>query len=125
MRLRRLCLTSALALVAGAAAGIAAQPAKADSNFNRVASFATSLNMAEGEDTARETSAEIIAVSGDGNTLVYTDGPLGVAGLVDITDPAAPKALGNLDVGGDPTSVGVLGQTAFVQALFASLVDTV
>ncbi len=116
MRLRRLCLTSALALVAGAAAGIAAQPAKADSNFNRVASFATSLNMAEGEDTARETSAEIIAVSGDGNTLVYTDGPLGVAGLVDITDPAAPKALGNLDVGGDPTSVGVLGQTAFVAA---------
>ncbi|MDD2868401.1 esterase-like activity of phytase family protein [Neomegalonema sp.] len=108
MRLHTLCLTSVLALCAGAA--------QAEQNFNRVASFATSLNMAEGEDRARETSAEIIAVSGDGNTLVYTDGPLGVAGLVDITDPAAPKALGNVDVGGDPTSVGVLGQIAFVAA---------
>lgn len=106
MRLHLSVLSSVLALAAGTA--------HAETNFNRIASFATSLNMAEGEDLARETSAEIIAASADGNTLIYTDGPLGVAGLIDITDPAAPKALGDLDVGGDPTSVGVLGQTAFV-----------
>jgi DNA-binding beta-propeller fold protein YncE len=93
----RLCLTSALALAT-------ALPASAEMVFNRVSSFATPDNMAEGEDRARETSAEIISVSEDGMTLVYSDSPLGVVGLVDITDPRAPKALGNIDVGGEPTT---------------------
>ena len=52
----RLTLTSALALAT-------AVPALAEPVFNRVASFATPANMAEGEDRARETSAEIIAAS--------------------------------------------------------------
>jgi hypothetical protein len=93
----RLCLTSALALAT-------ALPASAEMVFNRVSSFATPGNMAEGEDLARETSAEIISVSEDGLTLVYTDSPLGVIGLLDITDPKAPKGLGNIDVGGEPTT---------------------
>ena len=66
----RVCLTAAIALFAHEAA--------AEMNFNRIASFATPLNMAEGEDTARETSAEIISATEDGMTLVYTDSPLGV-----------------------------------------------
>ncbi|WP_425074290.1 esterase-like activity of phytase family protein [Sagittula sp. S175] len=106
MTFRHICLTSALALAAGTAS--------AEMNFNRIASFATPLNMAEGEDRGRETSAEIIAASADGMTLVYTDSPLGVVGRIDITDPKAPKALGNTDVGGEPTSVTVLGNTAYV-----------
>lgn len=93
----RLCLTSALALAT-------AMPASAEMVFDRVSSFATPLNMAEGEDRTRESSAEIISASEDGMTLVYTDSPLGAIGLVDIADPRAPKPLGNIDVGGEPTT---------------------
>ncbi|MEL7117297.1 MAG: esterase-like activity of phytase family protein, partial [Pseudomonadota bacterium] len=97
---------SALALTATAAA--------ADMNFNRIASFETWLNMAEGEDTQRESSAEIIDVTGDGMTLVYTDSPLGALGMIDITDPKAPAPLGNIPLGGEPTAVAVVGNVAFV-----------
>ncbi|WP_417205693.1 esterase-like activity of phytase family protein [Antarctobacter sp.] len=106
MLFRTLCLTSALALTAGTA--------MADKNFNRIASFATYLNMADGEDSARETSAEIIAATADGMTLVYTDSPLGALGRIDITDPANPAPLGNVALKGEPTSVGIVGSTAFV-----------
>ena len=106
MRLKHAGLTSALAVCA-------ALPAFAEQNFNRIATFATPLNMAAGEDTARPSSAEIIAASEDGMTLIYTDSPLGVVGLIDITDPAAPKPLGNIDVGGEPTTAKILGGKAF------------
>ncbi|HBM61460.1 MAG TPA: alkaline phosphatase [Citreicella sp.] len=106
MPIRTLCLTSVLALSAGAAL--------ADTSFNRIASFATPLNMAEGEDKARTSSAEIISATEDGMVLVYTDSPLGVVGRIDISDPAAPKPLGNVAVDGEPTSVTVLGNHAFV-----------
>ncbi|WP_138465159.1 esterase-like activity of phytase family protein [Poseidonocella sp. HB161398] len=105
MTARLLCLTSVLALTAGAAS--------AEMNFNRVASFATWHNMAAGEDTRRPTSPEIIVATPDGNTLVYSDSPLGVIGLVDIADPASPQPLGNIDMGGEPTSVAVVGGLAF------------
>lgn len=106
MFLTRLCLTSALAL--------SAHGAMAEMNFNRIASFATIDNMAEGEDRGRESSAEIVAASGDGMTLVYTDSPLGVIGRIDISDPRAPKPLGNVDMGGEPTAVSVVGLNALV-----------
>ncbi|MDM7932542.1 esterase-like activity of phytase family protein [Tabrizicola sp.] len=102
----RLCLTSALALAT-------ALPASAEMVFNRVASLATPANMAEGEDRSRETSAEIISASEDGMVLVYTDSPLGVVGLVDITDPKAPKPMGNIDVGGEPTTAVFVGSMIF------------
>ncbi len=104
MTYRICCLTSVLAIAAGLA--------QADS-FNRIASFPTHLNIGDG-DQAVETSAEIIAATEDGMTLVYTDSPLGVLGRIDITDPAAPAPLGNVALGGEPTSVAVIGQTAFV-----------
>jgi sugar lactone lactonase YvrE len=106
MRLKPLSLTSAIALAA-------AIPALAEPVFNRVAAFATPENMAEGEDRARETSAEIISPSEDGMMLVYTDSPLGVVGLVDIADPRAPKPLGNIDVGGEPTTAVFVGGMIF------------
>ncbi|MCJ8141162.1 esterase-like activity of phytase family protein [Falsirhodobacter halotolerans] len=105
--MNRLLLTSVLALVA-------AHPALADTTFNRIASFATPDNMAMGEDRARETSAEIISVSEDGMTLVYSDSPLGVLGFVDITDPAAPKPLGNVAMEGEPTTAVIIGDRVFV-----------
>ncbi len=106
MTLRKTGFTSVLAL-------IAAMPALADANFNRIATFATPDNMADGEDRARPSSAEIISASEDGMTLVYTDSPLGVIGLIDITDPKAPKALGNIAVGGEPTTAKVIGGQIF------------
>ncbi|MGB3315712.1 MAG: esterase-like activity of phytase family protein [Albidovulum sp.] len=106
MILIRLCLTSALAL--------SAHGAMAEMNFNRIASFATIGNMAKGEDQGRESSAEIIAASGDGMMLVYTDSPLGVIGRIDISDPRAPKPMGNIEMGGEPTAVSIVGPNALV-----------
>ena len=108
MKLRTVAVAAAplLSLAAGAAIS--------ETNFNRIASFATPLNMAEGEDTDRETSAEIIAVTPDGLTLVYTDSPLGALGLIDITDPENPLPLGNIALDGEPTSVAVAGRRAYV-----------
>ncbi len=106
MTLRTLCMTSVMALAASAAA--------ADMNFNRIASFPVVRNMAEGADQTRETSPEIIDVTADGMTLVYTDSPLGALGMVDITDPAHPRPRGSLDLGGEPTSVAVIGASAIV-----------
>jgi hypothetical protein len=60
------------------------------------------------------TAAEIAAASTDGLTVIYTNSPKGEVGFVDITDPASPKPLGALAVGGEPTSVAVLGAYAMV-----------
>ena len=106
MSRRLACLSSALALAT-------ALPVAADPVFNRIATFATPANMAEGEDPARESSAEIITATEDGMTLIYSDSPLGVLGLVDITDPRAPKPLGNIAMGGEPTTTVVIGNRAF------------
>lgn len=106
MTYRAACLTSVIALTASAAA--------ADMNFNRIASFPVAMNMAEGEDRNRESSPEIIDATADGMTLVYTDSPLGALGRIDIANPSDPRPLGNIDLGGEPTSVVVIGQTAFV-----------
>ena len=103
MTFKSVCLTSILALAAG--------QASAEMNFNRIASFATPYNNA---DASAESSAEIIAASDDGMTLIYTDSPLGVVGLIDITDATNPQAKGNVDMGGEPTSVTVVGNTAYV-----------
>lgn len=107
MSAKWLCLTSTLALCA-------ALPAAAEMNFNRIVSFQVIENMAEGEDTSRESSPEIIDATADGLTLVYTDSPLETVGFIDITDPHSPLPLGNLEMGGEPTSVAVLGGTAYV-----------
>ncbi|WP_458790781.1 esterase-like activity of phytase family protein [Yoonia sp. MH D7] len=103
MSFKLLGMTSTLAIVATSAA--------AEMNFNRISSFATSANNA---DPLATSSSEIISASGDGMTLVYSDSPLGVIGMIDITDPDAPRPKGNIDVGGEPTAVSMLGQVAMV-----------
>src|SRR6056297_2494426 len=96
-------VTSVLALCAG--------PALAqDMNFNRIASFM----VAENTPDAEETSAEIISVTEDGMTLVYSDSPAEVIGFIDITDPANPTAAGVFAMpGGEPTAVAVHGMTVY------------
>ncbi|MFM1863414.1 MAG: hypothetical protein RLZ26_1936 [Pseudomonadota bacterium] len=104
-------MPSRLALASSLIALIAAAPAVAEQNFNRIASFATPLNNAER--AADPSSAEIIAASEDGMTLVYTDSPHGAVGLIDITDPAAPRPLGNIAVTGEPTTAVFIGARIF------------
>lgn len=77
-------------------------------SFNRVSSFPVYLN----SDIANETVAEIVAAADVGNTLVYTDGKLEQIGFVNITDINAPTPAGSIDVGGEPTSVAVVGNYA-------------
>ncbi|MBD9386618.1 esterase-like activity of phytase family protein [Agrobacterium sp. AGB01] len=86
-----------------------ALPAAADQVFNRIASFPVALNLPKDKDAKTVSSAEIIAASEDGNTLIYSDSPLGGIGFIDITDAKAPKAGGALLLEGEPTSVAVAG----------------
>lgn len=62
----------------------------------------------------RLTSAEIVAVSGDEMTLIYTDSPRNSIGFFDITDPENAVGIGRLDLVGEPTSVATKGQYALV-----------
>ncbi|WP_297108869.1 esterase-like activity of phytase family protein [uncultured Devosia sp.] len=78
--------------------------------FNRIASFPVALNTPE----ADETSSEIITVSEDGMTLIYSDSPAGGVGFIDITDPKMPKAAGFVALDGEPTTVVVDGGKVFV-----------
>ena len=77
-------------------------------SFNRIASFPAFENTAIDE----ESVAEIVAAGNDGNTLIYTDAENHSLGFVDITDPAAPTALGLVELNGEPTSVAVKGGLA-------------
>ena len=83
-------------------------PEAAAKNFNRVSVFAACEQISATCDTDTETSAEIVDVTQDGMTAVYTDSPRGVIGFTDLSDLENPKKLGVLDVGGEPTSVAVL-----------------
>jgi hypothetical protein len=49
--------------------------------------------------------AEIVDVTKDGRTLVYTDAPQSQIGFVDIADPENPVGTGLLDLPGEPTSL--------------------
>ena len=80
--------------------------------FNRIASFPVARNTPADADPMSPTSPEIIAATDDGMMLVYSDSPAQAIGMVDITDPKAPKPAGRVDVGGEPTSVTVVGGIA-------------
>jgi|GEM_PF-105805 hypothetical protein len=84
------------------------------SQFNRIASFVVASQLDPNSNIDTQTAAEIVAASTDGNTLIYSNSPLGTVGFVDITDPSAPVGLGEVDMGGEPTSVAVLGNYALV-----------
>jgi DNA-binding beta-propeller fold protein YncE len=65
--------------------------------------------------------AEIIAATPDGKTLIFTNAEEKRLGFVNLSNPASPSLLGNLDLGalGEPTSVAVTpnGQYAVVAIL--------
>lgn len=108
------CYTSAVSgLILTTSVALTPQISLAGGNskaFNRIATFPVFMNT----DINTETVAEIVDVSQDGKTLVYTDGTTGKLGFVDIRQANKPRALGAIDVGGEPTSVAVAGDYALV-----------
>ena len=91
-------------LIAVLCCAVLSASAKADV-FNRISTFHVVDNLPANADPATATVSEIIAATEDGMTLVYTDSPGRRIGLVDIADPAAPKAAGTVALNGEPTSV--------------------
>jgi len=95
---RRAALVGALALVP-VVTGTAFAPA-ASAHLHVTRQFTPTATFAvDGE------VAEILAVTPDGRTVLYTDSARGELGLVDLTDPSAPEQAGTVVVGGEPTSV--------------------
>lgn len=118
LRSRRTAIATA-ALTAALGGAVTAAPASATwfgktASFGHVGTFTVADNLPAGSPAGTETSAEIIDVTRDGRTIVSTDSPTGRIGFVDITDPAAPKPKGSLDVGGEPTSVATAGLWSLV-----------
>ena len=85
-----------------------------EKNFNRISSFNVSDNLPKGSKSTTKTSSEVVTASEDGKTLMYTDSDLGVVGLVDISDPAKPKALGVVELEAEPTGIAALGNNAYI-----------
>ena len=106
MPIRPVLLTTALLLTA--------VPRAEAESFNRIASFPVSANLPANADPSTETAPEIVDATADGTMLVYTDSPLGAVGMVDISDPHAPEPGGIVMVDGEPTSLVVSGDAAFV-----------
>jgi hypothetical protein len=75
-------------------------------SFNRIATIPNYLNRPDAGD---ETVSEIVSVSKDGRLLVYTDSPGEAIGVVGIQNPRWPLPLGIVALGGEPTSVAMLG----------------
>ena len=83
-------------------------------SFDRVATMLVTANLPGGADRNKKTVAEIVAASEDGRTLAYANAERGAVGFVDIANPAEPRPAGELDMGGEVTSVTVLGQKVIV-----------
>ena len=110
-----------VAIVVAAIAGTAAADddddrGRSPSSFVHAGSFFVDDNLRPGEPVSTPTSAEIVDVSDDGRTLVYTDGYTGRLGFVDVRrtdDPQASGALGpagGSDQRGGPPPVGAHGR---------------
>lgn len=106
--------TSVPATLAAATVILMSGSALAEPVFNRIASFPVAQTLPDGVDQKTETSAEIIAATPDGMTLVFTDSPGRRIGFIDIADPASPKPAGSLAVEGEPTSVAASGKHLLV-----------
>lgn len=76
--------------------------------FNRVATYYTCELETSCGPSDKGAVAEILDVTADGMTVVYTDSINGKIGFLDITDPKSPQAIGSTAVGGEPTSVSVV-----------------
>jgi hypothetical protein len=100
-------------VLAALATLLAGGTALAEPNFNRIATFQVPLNLPSDRDPSKKTVSEIITANEAGTLLAYTDAEQKAIGLVDITTANVPKPGGFVPVGGEPTSVVILGERAF------------
>jgi DNA-binding beta-propeller fold protein YncE len=114
LALSALSLSGVLVADAAAAPRAPAPESRSPARFNRVATLPNYLN---DTDPSGATVSEIIAANASGDTLVYTDSLLGEVGFLDITEPSIAAPLGKLGVGGEPTSVAVLGENRALVAV--------
>lgn len=113
MTKRRIAAAVGAVAVVAAGAVVVGQPAGAKPGqgwFQRVDTMPVYAN----SDAAEETAAEIAAVTPDGDTVIYTDSPGEQVGFAGIDRHARLSPRGLLAVGGEPTSVDVLGELALV-----------
>jgi hypothetical protein len=94
-------------LVASEVASPLGAGATSQARLDFVGSFFVDDNLKPGEDLNTPTSAEIVDLTPDGRTLVYTDAFTSRLGFVDVSNPSAPAPLGALDLPGSPTSVAI------------------
>ncbi len=87
--------------------------------FERIATLGNYLNR-DPADLGEETVSEIVAATKNGRMLVYTDGPGESIGFVDLSDPRQPTPAGRVELGGEPTSVDVLGNRLALVAVNTS-----
>lgn len=104
-------------------------PSQVAMNFNRIATFAVCEQadaqcdtykkdangdavLDDGNKVDLETVAEIITATTNGNTLIYTDGAQQQLGFIDASNASMPKMAGTVALGGEPTSVSVVGDYA-------------
>jgi hypothetical protein len=106
-------LATALVLLAALPASAAASSGHS-SAFDHIGSFNVPDNLLPADSPDTATSAEIVSASPDGKLLVYTDSLSGRVGFVDIANPSLPAPKGAIDMGGEPTSVAILGPWALV-----------
>lgn len=104
---QRIALASAAMLAAVAATWPLVTDAKPDSALRHIGSFFVPENLLPGDPADAITSAEIVDITDDGATLIYSDALAGRIGFVDISDPTDPMPLGALDMPGDPTSLAI------------------
>lgn len=128
MRFRSGWMRTALAGVAVSAAAVATLPlwtataegerhsarGKQHHAFEHRGTFDVPTNLLPGEPTETITSAEIVDVTRDGRSLVYTDSPTERLGFVDIRRPGAPVGDGTIDLPGEPTSTATFRRWALV-----------
>ena len=106
--------TKAAAMFGMAAAATLAVISAAEGTalFTRVSTFSICEQIDASCNTDEATNAETLwyFTSKEGGTnLVYTDAESENLGFVDISDPSNPMAIGTVPLGGEPTTVRVVG----------------
>lgn len=105
-------MTFKVTATSAAVLALATSPTFASEYFQRVATLPVYKNLPLGTDPTSETVAEIVAATADATMLVYTDSPGERLGMIDISDAASPQPAGSFDLGGEPTSVAIVGELA-------------
>ncbi|MGE0221491.1 MAG: alkaline phosphatase, partial [Mycolicibacterium sp.] len=88
--------------------------------YHRLATYPVYLNRPAADPADAETVAEILTVTPDGTTVIYTDAAAKRIGFLDIRDPAKPVGTGTLSLAelghadDQPTSVAAAGEFVLV-----------